>query len=125
MKAIIADEMEAGALGLSTGLKYRPGVYAKNRRSGSNSRKSPRDTVVFTPRISVTRGSVFYEAVEEAIDIGRRAGIPVQLSHHKGGRRADTWGRDGTNAQNDRRRPRFGSRCHRGSVCVSSHVYRG
>ena len=90
MKAIIAEEMEAGALGLSTGLKYRPGVYAKTDEVVELAKVAARYGGFYASHLR-DEGLGFYKAVEEAIDVGRRAGIPVQLSHHKAVG-ADMWG---------------------------------
>jgi len=82
MKALLDDAMEAGALGLSTGLIYPPGVY------------SDTDEIVELAKVAAKRGGIYashmrsegarvVESVAETIDIGRRAGIPVQISHIK------------------------------------------
>lgn len=82
MKKLVERAMQEGAVGLSTGLKYVPGAYAKT------------DEVVALAKV-VARYGGFYathmrdeglgliESVKEAIEIGRRAKIPVQISHHK------------------------------------------
>jgi N-acyl-D-amino-acid deacylase len=72
--------MEAGAYGVSTGLDYVPGIYAQL------------DELVELCRIVAAYGSVYashlrgytgtlVSAVEEAIEIGERSGVAIQLSH--------------------------------------------
>ena len=82
MEALVADGMNDGAFGLSTGLRYIPGFYSKT------------DEVVALARVAAARGGIYtshlreeglglFEGVAEAITIGREAHIPVVLTHHK------------------------------------------
>ncbi len=90
MKAIVAEGLEAGALGLSSGLIYDPGRFAATeelieiaalmRGSGALYATHMRD-----------EGAGLLDSVREAIEIGERAGVPVQISHHKAAGRA-AWG---------------------------------
>lgn len=90
MKAMLAAEMEAGALGLSTGLEYDPGIY------------SSREEVLALAKVAADAGGRyishirsedrdFWEAIDEVIAIGRINRMPVQISHIKLGMR-DLWG---------------------------------
>jgi len=93
MKAIVAEGLAAGALGLSSGLVYDPGRFAATdelvelcalmRGSGALYATHMRD-----------EGPGLLDSVREAIDIGRRAGVPVQISHHKASGRS-SWGKVG------------------------------
>ncbi len=76
------EGMDQGAFGLSTGLEYIPGTY------------TPTDEIVEMARIVSRYGGLYashtrnevdrvLEAVHEAIDIGRRAGLRVEVSHLK------------------------------------------
>jgi len=90
MKALVAEGMKQGALGLSTGLAYVPGNYATT------------EEVVELARVAASYGGIYIshmrdegagvlESVRETIQIGEEAGIPVQMTHHKvGGHRQ--WG---------------------------------
>jgi dihydroorotase/N-acyl-D-amino-acid deacylase len=82
MKAMVAQGMDEGAFGLSTGLRYIPGAFAET------------DEVIELARVASERGGIYTShlrdegmqliaGVAEAIDIGRRADIPVVLTHHK------------------------------------------
>ncbi len=82
MEAMVARAMGEGAFGLSTGLKYLPGAF------------SDVDEVVALAGVAADSGGIYtshlreeglglLEGVAEALEIGRRAGIPVVLTHHK------------------------------------------
>ncbi|MFN7979551.1 MAG: D-aminoacylase [Vicinamibacterales bacterium] len=87
MKDLVAEAMRQGALGLSTGLAYVPGTYA------------PTDEIVALAEVAREHGGIYIshmrdegggvlDSVRETIEIGERAKIPVQISHHKvGGRK--------------------------------------
>jgi N-acyl-D-amino-acid deacylase len=85
MKAFIRRGMEEGAIGMSTGLFYVPGFYART------------DEVVELNRVAAEYGGIydthdrdlgaayrsigFQASMREAIEIGERAGTPVIFSH--------------------------------------------
>ncbi len=82
IQTMLASELEAGALGLSSGLEYDPGSYS-----------TPAE-VVELARVAASQGGrylshirsedqYFWEAVDEIIDIGREARLPVQVTHIK------------------------------------------
>jgi N-acyl-D-amino-acid deacylase len=85
MRATVARAMCQGALGLSTGLFYAPQSFART------------DEVVALAREAAARGGVYDShlrdessysiglaaAVDEAIAVGREAGLPVNISHIK------------------------------------------
>ena len=78
----VAKGMEAGAWGISFGLVYTPGAYADRDEVLAVSAEAAR----FGGLISVhMRGEShnLLEAVEEMIDVSRRSGAPVHLSHLK------------------------------------------
>ena len=82
MRANLAEELEAGALGLSTGLEYEPGLYS----SKAEVLTLAQDTAALGGRyISHIRSEdrFLWEAIDEVIDIGRQTGMPVQISHMK------------------------------------------
>jgi len=90
MEAILRAEMQAGALGLSSGLEYDPGIYS----DPSELIALAKAVAPFGGRyISLIRSEdrTFWKAVDEAITIGREAKIPVQISHVKLGMRS-LWG---------------------------------
>jgi N-acyl-D-aspartate/D-glutamate deacylase len=82
MAALLDQDMAAGALGLSTGIEYDPGIY------------SDPSEIVTLARVAAGHGGRyishvrsedrwFEDAVEEIINIGRQTGMPVQISHFK------------------------------------------
>ena len=91
MRELLREEMEAGALGLSTGLEYAIGIYSET----SEVIELARVVAAFGGRyISHIRSEdrSLWEAVDEAIRIGREARIPVQISHMKLAMRS-LWGK--------------------------------
>jgi len=85
MQALVAESLDAGAMGFSTGLFYAPGYYARL------------DEVIALAAVAGTRGKLYsthmrdegshnvglFVALNEAIEVGRRTGISVQISHVK------------------------------------------
>jgi len=82
MKALLQESMEQGAFGLSTGLVYTPGTYAATDEIVELSRVAARYGGLYATHMR-NEGDRLFEAFEEAIQIGRQADIPVQISHHK------------------------------------------
>ncbi|MCL2548412.1 MAG: D-aminoacylase [Symbiobacteriaceae bacterium] len=82
MRRLTALNMEQGCFGLSTGLIYPPGCFAKN------------DEIIDLARVVAAYGG-FYEShmrwegdevlqsVEDTIEVARQAGLPAQIVHHK------------------------------------------
>ena len=90
MKPLLKAEMDAGALGLSTGLEYDPGIY------------SSREEVLALAKVAADAGGRyishmrsedrwFWDALDELIAIGKTNRMPVQVSHIKLGMH-DLWG---------------------------------
>lgn len=82
MKAIVEKAMKAGALGLSSGLKYRPGIYADTGEVVALAQVISRYGGFYATHLR-DEGLKFFDAITEALEIGEHANIPVQLSHHK------------------------------------------
>ncbi|MGW8271220.1 MAG: N-acyl-D-amino-acid deacylase family protein [Burkholderiales bacterium] len=90
MKALVQEGLDAGAVGMSTGLVYEPG------------RNAATEEIVELAKLMAGTGALYathmrdeslglLDSVDEAVAIGERAGVPVQISHHKAsGRKA--WG---------------------------------
>jgi N-acyl-D-aspartate/D-glutamate deacylase len=80
MKALAAEGMQQGARGISTGLTYFPGSEADIEELVAVSRVVAEHGGVYVSHLrNYTDG--FLEAIDEACEIGRRAGLPVQISH--------------------------------------------
>jgi dihydroorotase/N-acyl-D-amino-acid deacylase len=82
MRAVTARAMEDGALGVATALIYPPGAYAGT------------DELVEISEVVADYGGVYIshirsesygllDAIDEAVEIGRRAAVPVELYHLK------------------------------------------
>jgi len=97
MKDIVAEEMEAGALGLSTGLIYRPGVYSTTEEVIELAKVAAQYGGFYATHLR-DGGLKLFPSMEEAFEIGEKANIPVQLSHHKAAG-ADMWGQTKTSLQ--------------------------
>lgn len=82
MEDLVEQAMKDGAVGLSTGLIYTPGTYAKTSEIVGLARKAAQYGGVYASHIR-NEGQEVQKAIEEAIQIGREAGIPVEISHFK------------------------------------------
>lgn len=85
MKTLVQREMDGGAFGISTGLFYAPGSYADT------------DEIIALSKIVAKNGGIYDShirdegsysiglkgAIEEAIEIGRQAKLPIHISHIK------------------------------------------
>jgi N-acyl-D-amino-acid deacylase len=81
MEALLAEAMEAGAFGLSTGLVYPPGCFAGTGEIAALCRVAARYHGLYATHVRGERETIL-DAVAEAIQIGREAGLPVQISHN-------------------------------------------
>ena len=80
MKATVDEAMRAGAFGFTVGLAYAPGDYAHN------------DEVIELAKVSAAHGGMFgthmrdysdhvFDSLEETFEVGRKAKLPVVISH--------------------------------------------
>jgi N-acyl-D-amino-acid deacylase len=82
MQRIVADAMRDGAVGVSSGLIYPPGMAANAAELGEVSKPAAECGGYYATHIR-NEGAHLLEAVGEALEAGRRAGCAVQISHHK------------------------------------------
>lgn len=82
MEALVDKSMREGAYGISTGLKYLPGTYAKLDEIIALSKVASGRDGIYTSHLR-EEGLGLIEAVAEAITISEQADIPVVLTHHK------------------------------------------
>lgn len=82
MEELVELAMKKGAVGLSTGLIYVPGTYSKTAEVVGLAKAASRHGGVYASHIR-DEGDNVTEAIEEAIEIGRQAAIPVEISHFK------------------------------------------
>ena len=82
MEAVVAQAMQDGAVGLSTGLLYVPGTYAETEEVVRLAKVAARYGGVYASHIR-EQGAKLHESISEAVQIGQEAGTPVQISHLK------------------------------------------
>jgi N-acyl-D-amino-acid deacylase len=82
MQAAVRQAMAEGALGLSTGLIYAPGVFADTEEIVALARVAAEAGGIYASHIR-GEGDTLLPAIAEAIEVGRRARLPVQISHLK------------------------------------------
>ncbi len=85
MKGLVASAMCQGALGLSTGLFYAPQSFARTEEVIALAREAGARGGVYDSHIrdESSYGIGLAAAVDEAIAIGRGAGLPLNISHIK------------------------------------------
>ncbi len=82
MNALVRESMEQGAFGMSSGLIYPPGCYAKTQELVELCKTVSSLGGIYSTHIR-GEGETLIEAVREAIEIGREAQVSVEISHHK------------------------------------------
>ena len=82
MKALVEQAMRDGAVGLSTGLYYVPGAYAKTDEVVELAKVAARFGGLYATHMRNEGGGVA-DSIRESIEIGERAGLPVEISHFK------------------------------------------
>jgi N-acyl-D-amino-acid deacylase len=81
MRALLREAMEEGAWGLSTGLDYPPGSYADTAELVGLSQEAARLGGIYHSHVRYRLGDRFLDPFREAIEIGRRLGIPAHITH--------------------------------------------
>jgi len=91
MEAMVDRGMQDGAFGLSSALIYVPGSFAETGELVALAKVAAKYNGIYITHI---RGESFnlFTALDEAIEIGRDAGLPVVIFHLKVGAKAN-WGR--------------------------------
>lgn len=82
MKDLVAQAMDEGAFGLSTGLKYLPGNFSKVDEVIALSKEASQRGGIYTSHLR-DEGLSLLASVAEAVEIAEKAAIPVVLTHHK------------------------------------------
>ncbi|MEI6643900.1 MAG: amidohydrolase family protein [Novosphingobium sp.] len=90
MEGLLAADMKAGSLGLSSGLEYDPGIYSDHAELVDLARTAAAGRGRYISHMR-SEDVAFDAALDELLDIGEKAHIPVQISHIKLGI-ADRWG---------------------------------
>ena len=82
MKALVAQAMQDGALGISTALIYPPGHYAKTEELIELAKVAGQYGGIYASHMR-SEGQSETAAVEEALRIGHEAHLPVEIFHLK------------------------------------------
>ena len=90
MQSLIDRAMRDGAVGFSTGLEYVPGTYSNTAEVVALAKAAAAHGGVYTSHMR-DEGIHEIEAITEAVEVGREAGMPVEISHLKIDRRS-VWG---------------------------------
>ncbi|MCC7272014.1 MAG: D-aminoacylase [Alphaproteobacteria bacterium] len=88
MRGQLREALDAGAIGMSTGLFYPGAQKATTAEVAEIASEMRADDGIYTAHIR-DEGDRLLESIEEAAEIGRRAGVQVVLSHHKAAGRAN------------------------------------
>jgi N-acyl-D-amino-acid deacylase len=82
MKKMVAENIEYGAIGLSTGLEYAPGSYAKAEEIIELGKVVSQNGAVYASHMR-DEGDRLLESLDETIDVARKTGVSVEVSHLK------------------------------------------
>ena len=82
MESIVEQAMKDGAVGLSTGLIYVPGTYAKTDEIVALARVAAKYNGLYATHMR-NEGDKVADAIRESISIGEQANLPVEISHFK------------------------------------------
>lgn len=91
MEGLVEQGMKDGAYGLATGLIYNPGTYAKTDEIVALAKVAAKFQGLYASHIRNENSEVF-QAIEEILEIARRAGIRIHISHIKVSGR-NVWGK--------------------------------
>jgi N-acyl-D-amino-acid deacylase len=81
MQRMLAQALEDGCFGLSSGLMYMPGTFADTAEIVTLLRSVPGGRRILYASHLRGYSATFLQAVDEIITVGRETGLPVQISH--------------------------------------------
>lgn len=82
MATLLEEAMQAGAFGFSSGLVYVPGAFADTDELCELARVAGGGGGLYASHMR-SEADLVVEAIQETLTIGREAGLPVHISHHK------------------------------------------
>ena len=91
MKALVRQAMLDGAVGVSTSLQYPPAPYAKTDELVALATEAAKYGGTYATHMR-SEGDRIFQSIDEAVTIGREAGIPVEIWHLKSAGKSN-WGR--------------------------------
>lgn len=89
MKSLLDEALDAGVLGLSSGLIYEPGRHAKTSELVELASQMRGTNAIYATHMRKEADHLL-SSVRETISIGAQAGVSVPISHHKASGR-DNW----------------------------------
>ncbi len=90
MRQAVREALADGAIGLSSGLEYTPGSFASREEMVSLAEELRGTSCPYATHMR-NEDDGLLAALEEAIHVGRMAGVPVQVSHLKAQGRRNYW----------------------------------
>ncbi len=90
MQNLVDRAMRDGAVGFSTGLEYIPGTYSNTAEVVALAKAAAAHGGIYTSHMR-DEGIHEIDAINEAVNVGKEAGMPVEISHLKIDRRS-VWG---------------------------------
>ena len=90
MEGLLDEALEAGCIGMSTGLAYPPAFEAPTDEVVTLANRLGAHGAIYTTHMR-DEGTGILDSVRETLDIGERASVPVVISHHKCSGR-ESWG---------------------------------
>ncbi len=82
MEKLVDEALQEGARGISTGLYYPPGYYAKTEEVIGLAKVVARHGGIYATHMR-SESDLIFEAIDEAFRIGREAGVRLEISHLK------------------------------------------
>jgi len=92
MRALVRQEMEAGALGIGSSLIYAPGTYAKTEELVELCKAAAPYRGKYISHLR-SEGDRLLEAIDELVRIAREAGVPAEIYHMKAAGESN-WGKE-------------------------------
>jgi len=82
MQVIVRKGMEEGSCGLSSGLSYPPGIWADTNELVELCKVVAEYGGIYTTHVRYGMGDGIFDGFKEAVNIGRRSGVAVNISHY-------------------------------------------
>jgi len=82
MRELVEEALQAGAIGVSTGLFYEPAIAAPTEEVIEACRPLKEHGGIYCTHMR-NEGDQVMDSLEETFRIGREVGVPVVISHHK------------------------------------------
>ena len=86
LKSRVSKEMENGAIGFSTGLEYAPGCFSSTSELIEIAKLVKKNNGIYATHIRNETGKgdfTILDSIKEAIEVARKAEIPLEISHLK------------------------------------------